>query len=71
MPSILFYFLSITVEKEYDTKKKACLKIPTIKDATNCRTLKGIARTKYDTNLEQYCGALFKGVNQLEELFKK
>lgn len=69
--SLVFYFLSITLEKEYDSKKKACVKLPKIKEAKDARTMKSTARVGYDQFLQQYCDALGIGVDQLSPLYKK
>ncbi len=69
--SLLFLFLSIPSEKEYESKRKVYAKLPLPRDVTEIRTISGNARVSYDTPLKQYCSALGNGNGKLKELQKE
>ena len=69
--TLLFMFLSISGEKEYENKKKIYNKLPTPKYVTDCRTVSGTARVSFDESLQKYCSALSRGVTTLQDAFNE
>jgi len=69
--SLLLLFLSISADKEFETKKKLYSKLPLPKEATDCRTIFGTASVSLTVPLQQYCSAVGVGVSNLKECFNK
>ena len=69
--NILFCFLSMPSEKEYELKAKTYLKMKPPKYANEFCTFEGVAKVSYDVPLSKYCSALAKANVRLKDLHKE
>ena len=69
--SLLFLFLSVVSEKEYEIKRKVYSKLPLPKDVSEIRTFDGSANVSYDVPLKKYCAGISAGNGRLKELHKE
>ncbi len=69
--TLLFVFLSVPSEKEFEAKRKAYAKLPTPHEPVECRTPTTTANVSYDLPLKQYCSSLNSGLSSLKECFQE
>lgn len=69
--SIVFFFLSLTSEKEYESKSKPYTKVKPLKDVKDFHTLEGNAKIAYNPELVKYCYTLSQGNSKLKEYHKE
>jgi len=68
---IVWDFLAIENEKEYETAKANALKIPTPTNTSEYITIKGNANTNFNDSLLLQCNNIEEGVRRILEEFNK
>lgn len=69
--NLFMLFISVSSEKDFDSKKKEYLKITPPKKVEDCRSINGIARVEMNLDLLGYGNSLSAGVENLKEYFKE
>lgn len=68
---IVFFFLSVTSEKEFESKIKPFAKAKLPKEVKDFSTLEGSAKIAYDSALAKYCYTLSNGNSLLKEYHRE